>query len=338
MQKIIITGSHGFIGIYLFSEFLDFGYLVVGIDNYSKYGNLIRKHDNHKNFQFHNIDLVDSKAFEDICFTEKPDFIIAGAAMIGGISYFHKYAYDLLATNERILASTFDAAIKLHQKGILKRLIVFSSSMVFESTSKYPTPEGEHFNCPPPLSTYGFQKLSSEYFCKGAWEQYKLPYTIIRPFNCIGVGEEEALGDEEVLSGNVKLLMSHVVPDLIMKILKGQNPLHILGDGSQIRHYTDGRDIARGTRLALESEIAINEDFNISSSKSTSVLELAKIIWSKLKPNEEFNYVSDDPFPYDVQKRIPDTTKADKLLNFKAEIELSDALDDVIEFMESQFS
>ena len=54
--------------------------------------------------------------------------------------------------------------------------------MVFESTKIYPTPEGEQLKCPPPLSTYGFQKLAVEYFAKGAWEQYKLPYTIIRPF------------------------------------------------------------------------------------------------------------------------------------------------------------
>ena len=46
--------------------------------------------------------------------------------------------------------------------------------------------------------------------------QYQLPYTIVRPFNCVGVGEGRALGNEEILSGDVKLAMSHVVPDLIL--------------------------------------------------------------------------------------------------------------------------
>ena len=68
----------------------------------------------------------------------------------------------------------------------------------------------------------------------------------MRPFNCVGVGEGRALGEVEVLSGNVKLAMSHVVPDLVQKVVKGQDPLHILGDGSQIRHYTYGGDLARG--------------------------------------------------------------------------------------------
>ena len=120
--------------------------------------------------------------------------------MIGGISYFHKYAYDLLANNERILASTFDLAIKLYQEHNLERIITLSSSMVFENTEVYPTPETEVAVCPPPMSTYGFQKLSCEYFCKGAFEQYGLPYTIIRPFNCVGAGEDEAAGDHEVKS------------------------------------------------------------------------------------------------------------------------------------------
>ena len=69
----------------------------------------------------------------------------------------------------------------------------------------------------------------------------------MRPFNCVGVGEGRALGDVEVLSGNVKLAMSHVVPDLVQKIVKGQDPLHILGDGDQIRHYTYGGDLARAS-------------------------------------------------------------------------------------------
>ena len=173
--------------------------------------------------------------------------------MIGGISYFHEFAFDLLAENERILASTFDAAIASHKAGRLQRIVVLSSSMVFESTTVFPTPEGAERTSPPPISTYGFQKLASEYFAHGAWEQYQLPYTILRPFNCVGIGERRAVRDTDIMSGNVKLALSHVVPDLVLKMLKGQDPLHILGDGSQVRHYTYGGDLAHGIRLAMES-------------------------------------------------------------------------------------
>ena len=202
--------------------------------------------------------------------------------MIGGISYFHEFAYDLIAENERILASTFDAAIAAHKAGRIERIVVVSSSMVYESATVFPTPEGAQLTSPPPVSTYGFQKLAAEYFAKGAWEQYQLPYTIVRPFNCVGIGERRAVRDTDIMSGNVKLALSHVVPDLVLKVLKGQDPLHILGDGSQVRHYTYGGDLAHGIRLAMESPKAVNDDFNLSTARSTTVLELAECIWSKV--------------------------------------------------------
>src|SRR5207245_10746060 len=105
------------------------------------------------------------------------------------------------------------------------------------------------------------------------------------------------------MSGNVKLAMSHVVPDLCQKVLKGQDPLHILGDGSQIRHYTYGGDLAAGIVTAMRSDAALNDDFNISTAQSTTVLELAETIWHKLKGNAPFNYVSDVAFEHAVQCR-----------------------------------
>ncbi len=333
MKKVLITGSQGFIGSYLCAEFLSQGYQVVGIDNFSKYGPITRPHDKHPNFELIEMDVIDldiNNLPEQII---DVDYIISGAAMIGGITHFHKYAYDLLATNERIMASTYDVAIKLFQEHNLKRILVISSSMVFENTEIYPTPEENVKVCAPPMSTYGFQKLAVEYFAKGAFEQYGVPYTIIRPFNCVGVGEEDAIGEHEVKSGNIKLMMSHVLPDIINKILKGQDPLRILGTGEQIRCYTNGKDIARGVRTCLESPKAINEDFNISTPVATSVLELAQMVWKILNPDKDFRVASDPAYEYDVQKRIPDTNKARDLLGFEAKIKLEESLLEVIEYM-----
>jgi nucleoside-diphosphate-sugar epimerase len=208
--------------------------------------------------------------------------------------------------------------------------------MVYESATTYPTPEGAELTSPPPLSTYGFQKLSTEFFARGAFEQYKLPYTIVRPFNCVGVGEKRALTDKEIYSGNVKLAMSHVVPDLIQKTLKGQDPLHILGKGNQVRHYTYGGDLARGIRLCIEDEKALNNDFNISTATSTTVLELAEMIWKKINPDKPFKYVSDKAFEYDVQKRVPNTDKAKKILGYEAPRGLDEMLDELIPWIKEQ--
>ena len=329
MAKVLVTGSAGFIGGYVVEELLGRGDQVVGLDNYSKYGPVTRSYDSHPAYTFvegdaRDVDLM-TKLMSDC------DHFIAGAAMIGGISYFHAYAYDLLATNERIMASSCDAAIRAHRDGRLRKVTYLSSSMVFESTEHWPSKEGDERKIPPPLSSYGFQKLAVEYYAHAAWDQYKLPYTIVRPFNCVGVGEGRALGEVEVLSGNVKLAMSHVVPDLVQKIVKGQDPLHILGSGEQVRHYTYGGDLAKGILAAMDHPEAHNNDFNISTAESTTVLDLAEVIWKKIKGDGvPFSVVSDDPYEYDVQKRVPDVTKSREVLGFEATTSLDTMLDEVI--------
>jgi nucleoside-diphosphate-sugar epimerase len=329
----MVSGSSGFIGGYLVQELLERGYEVVGVDNFSKYGRVAKSYDSHPRYQ-----LVEGDARDTARMTEllvDCDHFIAGAALIGGISYFHAYAYDLLAANERIIASSCDAAITAHREGRLRKVTYVSSSMVFESADVWPSYEGQEREIPPPRSSYGFQKLAVEYFARAAWDQYGLPYTIVRPFNCVGTGEARAAGDVEVLSGNVELAMSHVVPDLVQKVLKGQDPLHILGDGSQVRHYTYGGDIARGIVTAMEHPEAVNQDFNISTARATTVRELAALIWRKIKgPDVPLRTVSDPPFEHDVRKRVPATDKAERVLGFKATTSLDEMLDEVIPWID----
>lgn len=334
-MKILVTGSAGFICGYLVEELLNSGHEVVGIDNYSKYGKVEKSYDRHPRYHFVEGDVKDVDLMKRLI--AGCDQVLGAAAMIGGISYFHEFAYDLLAENERITASTFDAAVWAFKHSTLKKINILSSSMVYECAEVFPSREEDVRRCPPPLSTYGFQKLACEYFAQGALEQYGLPYTIIRPFNCVGVGEKRALCDRQIASGNIKLAMSHVVPDLVQKVVKGQDPLHILGSGEQIRHYTYGGDLARGIRLCIEKPQAVNEDFNLSTPISTSVLELAGLIWDKIhQGGKPFRYVSDKPFKYDVQKRVPSVEKAKRLLGYSADTSLSTLLDEVIPWIVEQ--
>jgi nucleoside-diphosphate-sugar epimerase len=335
MRRVCITGSSGFIGGYVVAELLARGYTVIGIDNHSKYGPVAKSYDDHPRYRLVEGDARDVDLMTSVL--ADCDHFIAGAALIGGISYFHAYAYDLLATNERIIAASCDAAITAFREGRLGKVTYISSSMVFESASEWPSIEGQELRIPPPRSSYGFQKLAVEYFARAAYEQYGLPYTIVRPFNCVGIGESRALGEIEILSGNVKLAMSHVVPDLVQKVLKGQDPLHILGSGQQIRHYTYGGDLARGIVAAMEHPDAQCEDFNLSTSRSTTVLELAELIWRKIKgPQTPFRYVCDPAFTHDVQRRIPGIEKAKRILGFEATTSLEDMLDEVIPWIAEQ--
>jgi nucleoside-diphosphate-sugar epimerase len=304
VTKVLVTGSAGFIGGYLVAELLGRGYEVVGLDDYSKYGPVAHGYDDHPRYRFVEGDARDADLLAGLLVD--CDHFIAGAAMIGGISYFHTYAYDLLATNERIMAASCDAAIAAHRDGRLRKLTYVSSSMVYESAHRWPSREGDERRIPPPRSSYGFQKLAVEYYARAAWEQHRLPYTIERPFNCVGVGEGRALGEAE-------------------------DPLHILGSGEQVRHYTYGGDLARGIALAMEHEAARNEDFNLSTAESTTVLDLAALIWRKIKgPDTPLRYVSDEPYPHDVAMRVPEVTKAREVLGFTAETTLDARLDEVI--------
>ena len=161
------------------------------------------------------------------------DFLIAGAAMIGGISYFHEFEYDLLSENEQIISTT-DTAIEVYkEKNKLKRTVFLSSSMVFESTDVYPTKESDLKVIPPPFSSYGFQKLAVEYFAKAAHSQYGLEYSIARPFNAVGIGEVKTDTSKELSKNSQNLALSHVVPDLILKCLDYQDELEILGEGKE---------------------------------------------------------------------------------------------------------
>jgi len=332
--RVLVTGAAGFICGYLVEELLEAGHEVVGLDNFSKYGRVAKSYDDHAAYRFVEGDAKDAALMAELA--ADVDQVVAAAAMIGGISYFHEFAYDLLAENERILAATFDAAVAAHRSGRLERIVVLSSSMVYESATVFPTPEGAQVTSPPPISTYGFQKLASEYFAHGAREQYGLPYTILRPFNCVGIGEKRALRDTDVMSGNVKLALSHVVPDLVNKVLQGQDPLHILGDGTQVRHYTYGGDLARGIRIAMESPAAVNEDFNLSTAERTTVAELAALIWRKIHGGRPLAFVHDEPFAYDVQLRTPDVSKARRVLGFEATTTLDDMLDEVIPWIRAE--
>ena len=329
MKTVLVVGGNGFLGSYICQDLLNSGYFVVSLDNFSKYGYLERDFKNHPNFKLVEGNAINLSIWNEIYWrnwVQRADYIINCAAVIGGIELFHKRPYDILSVNERINASVLDCAIDLHKNYNLKRIISISSSMVFENAKKFPSLEQDVSEIAPPNSSYGFQKLATEYMTKAAYIQYKLPYTIIRPFNCVGIGEDDFIKGEK----------SHVLPDLIMKCLQGQNPLKIFGSGNQIRCFTHGKDIARGVRLAMESDKALNEDFNISIQKATPILQLAEMVWNKVNSGKPFVYECEKPFKHDIQKRIPDVSKAKDLLGFEAKISLEETVDEVIKYIKEK--
>ena len=159
------------------------------------------------------------------------------AAIVGGIGNFHKLPHTLTEVNNALYNAVFRAAIA---HGV-ERFVYVSTSMVFERATEFPTPEAHIWDTPIPESAYGFCKLAGEVYCRAAHDEHGLPYTICRPFNAYGPGEmpEDEPG------------IAHMVPDVIKKVLRGQKPLQIFGDGKQTRTITHIDDIADGIVIAM---------------------------------------------------------------------------------------
>src|SRR5258708_19826180 len=103
-----------------------------------------------------------------------------------------------------------------------------AGGMVFGGATELRATEEPILETPIPQSAYGFSKLTGEVYVRAADEEHGFPYTICRPFNAYGPGEmpEDEPG------------IAHAVPDLIRKVLSGQKPLQIFGDGTQTRTLT----------------------------------------------------------------------------------------------------
>ena len=193
--KILVTGSAGFIAGYLVEELLGAGHEVVGLDNYSKYGPVERGVRRQPALPRRRRATPRTSACSRSCWptaTSSSPARRSSAASRSSTSW--PTTCSPRTSGSRPRPSTRRSG-RTARRGSSK-ITVVSSSMVYESTTSIPTPEGEQRRCPPPQSTYGFQKLATEYFAQGACEQYGLPYTIVRPFNCVGVGEKRALSDK----------------------------------------------------------------------------------------------------------------------------------------------
>jgi UDP-glucose 4-epimerase len=162
-MKILVTGASGFIAGYLIADLLDAGHEVVGLDNFSKYGRVEKSYDRNPRYRLVEGDAKNAELMKSLLMD--CDHFVACAAMIGGISYFHAFAYDLLAENERITAASFDAAIHAYKNAKLQKVTVLSSSMVFESTDQFPTPESA-FGLPAATFDVWFPKARDRVLCQ----------------------------------------------------------------------------------------------------------------------------------------------------------------------------
>lgn len=309
-MRTAITGGAGFLGSHVVDYFVEQGEDVVVIDDLSD-GSESNLSASAAEIELRTVDLTDRAA--TLSALSDVDVVVHLAAKIGGIGYFHDVPADIIGLNDAMNRHVLDAAVE-HD---LRRVCYASSSMVFENAAEFPVTEDQLGEVPPPDSAYGFQKLAGEYYCEAYHDQYGVEYSVFRPFNA--VGPREPPGDE--------VGQAHVIPDFVKKMLEEeQHPLRVLGDGRQVRAFTNVRDIAAGVYATAYDDAAANDGFNLGSTEAVTMLELAERLWELCDRDEPFEVSTGDAFTHDVQRRVPDSSKARDRLGWEPEIDLDESL------------
>ena len=326
LARILALGGSGFIGSYIVRKLLEDGHEVTTVDNFSKYGMI--KHDfyDHKNFRIITRDVRNMYPSEFRGY----DHIVCLAALIGGISYFHKIPYQIARDNTEILSHAIYCTLASSPDATFHYI---SSSMVYERVQR-PVTEEDALNQPIPITNYGMQKLFGEFLVHGANKEYGLNYVIERPFNAVGSGELPTAKS----NGEIDFGMAHVIPDFIYKSIVKQTPFEIMGDGKQVRTFTHAKDIADAFSLILSNNVK-NDDFNLCGNSTLSMEELALEVWKVVNENEQLPKIKNIPAPKDdVRFRVGVSDKAKKILGWEPKHNLEYIIKDTYGFIKQNLN
>ena len=209
---------------------------------------------------------------------------------------------------------TFNVTEAAQQAGV-KKLVAASSASIYGLAEQFPTKEDHHpYNN---RTWYGASKIMLEGLLRSYNDMYEMPYVALRYFNVYGPRMD--------IHGKY----TEVLIRWMERINAGQPPL-ILGDGKTTMDFVYIEDVARSNILSLASDVT-DDVFNVASGTETSLNQLAeallKVMGSNLKPE-----YGPERKVNPVSRRLADTTKAEKLLGFRAEVSLEDGLSRLVEW------
>ena len=313
MKKILITGVAGMVGSHLLDAILDKkDYEVVGVDNLS-FGSLnnIKHNLNNLKFEFHDLDILDIESIRKI--SKGVDCIIHLAAVkkIGE----KQPGIPTLVNNVEGTSNILKIG-----KAINAKIIFASTSDVYGMSNDLPFKEDGDLLIGPSMVkrwAYAVSKLYGEQLAYAYYKDERLPVVILRYFGGF--------------SARSSFLWSGGHIPIFIKAILSDEPVLIHGDGSQTRSMAYISDIVEGTLLAIENKNAVGELINIGNDEEMSVLDSAKLIHrmsntgKKLKI--EFVPFSDIFGNYkDIMRRVPDLSKAKKILNYSPKITMKEAI------------
>jgi UDP-glucose 4-epimerase len=311
-KRILVTGGAGFIGSNLVDALVPDNKVTV-MDNLSS-GELenIRHHLNKPDFTFVQGDITDKEQVRKLVRGNQIIFHLAVQCL--RVSLSDPYlVHDVNATGSLNLCQA------AHEEKVDK-FIYISSSEVYGTAKETPMTEDHPLE---PTTPYGASKLAGEAYARSYYLSFGLPVVVVRPFNCYGPREH--------LEGPY----GEVIPRFVLRVMNGEPPV-IFGDGYQTRDFTSVKDVIRGIILSCESEETIGETVNIAAGKEVTINKIARTVIGLLGQENKLEPLYMDARPGDVRRHYADISKARKMLNFNPEIEITEGIQDYIDWLKDQ--
>jgi len=316
VKKIVVTGCAGMIGSHLVDELIRRDNVsVIGIDNLS-FGRMenIEYALRSENFTFYRVDVLDIEAMKILC---------CGADIIVHLAAMKKSGEDdaslhTLRINSRGTENVFEIARMWRCK------VVLASTSDVYGMAPIPHAEDNDLVLGPSMIkrwAYAVSKLYDEQLAFAYYKDEKVPVIIVRYFG--GFSPRSSFSWS---GGHIPIFIDAILRD---------KPVTIHGDGTQTRSMADIRDLIRGTVSAIENEEAVGQIINLGNDEEMSVLDSARLIVdvineeTDLKRELKINFI---PFSAvfgqykDIMRRLPDLSKAKRLLNYEPRFRLREAV------------
>jgi UDP-glucose 4-epimerase len=312
----LITGGAGFIGSHLSELLIANGEEVTVLDDLST-GSISNLAAIRENPKLHCI--IDSVSNEPLLngLVDAADVVVHLAAAVG-VKLIVQSPVRTIEINVHGTEIVLKAAAK---KG--KRTILASTSEVYGKSDKVPFREDHDLVLGDSTKgrwSYAASKLIDEFLGLAYWKEKQLPVTVLRFFNTVGPRQTGRYG--------------MVIPNFVRQALAGE-PITVFGNGEQSRCFGHVHDVIRGLHALTLDERAVGEVFNLGGAQEVTMTQLAKHIKELTGSSSPIKYVSyDEAYEAgfeDMMRRVPDTSKAGKLVGFEATKSLEQILRDVID-------
>jgi UDP-glucose 4-epimerase len=315
--RILITGGAGFIGSHLSDAYVARGDEVFVIDDLSTGSFQNIAHLKGHNLFNYTIDSVHNQPVVaeliDQC-----DVVFHLAAAVG-VKLIVESPVRTIETNVRGTEVVLAQANKKK-----KKVLVASTSEVYGLSTEVPFREDGNLVMGATTKgrwSYACSKAIDEFLALAYWREKKLPTVVVRLFNTVGPRQTGQYG--------------MVIPTFVRQALAGR-PLTVYGDGSQTRCFGYVKDVVGALVALMDSDESVGEVFNIGSSEEVSIMQLAERVKALTKSESEivtvpYSEAYEEGFE-DMPRRVPDTSKVNRLTGFKPTVTLDQILETVIEY------